>query len=475
MHHNFRVVIFCLFLSLPLFVAGQGTGNSPFSQFGLGDLTFNNGNVRNMGMGYAGVSSRHHYFVNLANPALLPNNRTPKKPRPNHTYKYWDYYRNQTIDSTVKLEFAVTYQQIGVQTTKGNQSTGGMNLSYLTFALPLTKTWATAIGIQPYSTVNYGLSYSAPVTGNPSVSTQTSNSGRGGIYKIFWSNGVGITQNLSVGLETSLLYGNINQDNSSTISDFSVQSFGFKRRNSYSGVNFKPGINFRKEIIKVYHDTVPELDSTGEVIRKKLVRKTKSSGIFYNIGLTYDLNASMRVRQDLNLYNINTSNVITMDTTIASGKYKAQLPPVVRLGFSLDVPLRWSVSADVFYGAWSVYKPNIPNYTDTMANSYGFNIGGEFAPGPMKLRSKTFRLGFSYIKTPVIYMGTQLEDLSVSIGATIPFGRRSPTTPVIPRVNVAVIGGQRGDLKTFGIREQYLKFQLGILINEKWFNKRKIY
>lgn len=475
MYHNFRIVILCLFLSLPVVLMGQGTGNSPFSQFGIGDLGNNNGNVRNMGMGTSGVSAAHPYFINLANPALLPNKRTAKKPRPNHTYKYWDFYRNQRVDSTVKLDFAVTYQQRGIQTAKGYDNTGGMNISYFAFALPLSKTWATSLGIQPYSSVNYSLTTSSTVTGDSNTAVNYSNSGKGGIYKIFWSNGVGITQNLSLGLETAFLYGNINDEYFTNIPSISVKSYGFRRQVSYSAMSFKPGIHFRREIVKAYKDTVSETDSAGMPL-KKLVRKTKSSGMFYNIGFTCELNSSLNISNDLHYYVMDNTNRITSDTTIQdpdTKKSSAQLPPVFKLGLSLDVPFKWTIAADLFYSDWSTFQTTLSN--DRFGKSYGISLGGEFTPGQPKMRSKTYRLGFSYVKTPVLYLGSQLDDVSISIGGTIPFGRRNPTSPIISRVNIAVIGGQRGNIQDFGLREQYIKLHLSLLINEKWFNKRKIY
>jgi hypothetical protein len=475
MYHNFKVIILCLFVAFPITLMGQGTGNSPFSQFGIGDLSNNNGNVRNMGMGYAGISAGHPYFVNLSNPALLPNKRTAKKARPNHSYKSWDFYRNQTVDSTVKLDFALTYQQRGIQSANGYDNTGGMNISYFSFAIPLSKTWSTSLGIQPYSSVNYNLTSSSTVTGDSATTVNYTTSGKGGIYKIFWSNGVGITQNLSLGLETAFLYGNINNEYFANIPSISTKSYGFKRQVSYSAMSFKPGAHFRREIIQSYTDTIFEKDSSGIPI-KTLVRKTKSSGMFYNIGFTCELNSSMNVMNDLHYYVIDNSNRISNDTTIqdpGTEKSSAQIPPVFKLGFSIDVPFKWTIAADVFYSDWSVYRSSFAG--DRFGSSYGINLGGEFTPGQTKLRSRTYRLGFSYLKTPVIYLGKQLDDISASIGATIPFGRRNPTSPILSRVNIAVIAGQRGSVQDFGLQEQYIKVHLGLLINEKWFNKRKIY
>jgi hypothetical protein len=472
MYHSFKVLIFCLLLSSPLLLSGQGTGNSPFSQFGIGDLTNNNGSVRNMGMGYAGVSARNHYFINLLNPALLSNLKTAKKARPNHLYKYHDYYRNQYIDSTVKIDFSVNYQRRSIQTPNGYETSGGMNVAYLAFALPLSRTWATSVGIYPVSSANYNINYSDTIK-NTSLIADNSYSGKGGIYKMFWAHGFGITENLSVGLESAFVFGNINNQSSSTISDLSTNSYGFKTQNRYSSFSFKPGLNFRREIVKVYHDTLYEEDSTGQK-KTILVKKTKSSGAFYNIGFTCDYFSTMNIHQDKNLYVVTNTNIIRNDTTIESNKFKAKIPPTYRLGFSIDKPLRWTVAADVFYAPWSIYKS--PVSTDTLGNSYGFTIGGEFTPGILKLKSKTYRLGFTYMKLPMIYNGSQLDDVSVSIGGTIPFGvKKSTQSGILPRLNVAIVAGQRGNISDFGIKEQYIKVFLGIVINEKWFNKRKIY
>jgi hypothetical protein len=476
MYSSFRVIIFCLALASPFLGYGQGTGNSPFSQFGIGDMLSQNGSVRNMGMGTAGVSARHHYFVNLQNPALLSNLKTRKKPRPNHTYLYNEFYYNQRVDSTVKIDFGLTYQYRGIHTGAGSENASGANLAYLAFALPLSKTWATSIGLQPFSSVNYDLTYTAPVIGDPNTSATNTTSGRGGTYKLFWGHGVGLTHNLSVGLEAAYIFGNINTHYTSDINTFSTKSYGFRGQEAHNALSIKPGILFRREIVKAYKDTIYEKDTLGEYTIKKLVRKTKSSGAFYNIGLTYDFYSAMQIRKQMDLYIVENTNVIYQDTTIQPAqKYKAQLPPSVRLGFSIDKPMRWTIAADVFYTGWSAYKPSFSS--DTMSDSYGFSIGGEFTPGEqLKLRSKTYRLGFAYQKTPITYNGHQLDDISVSIGATVPFGRRASSwSAILPRLNVAVVAGQRGSIAGVGLNEQYIKGYLSIMINEKWFNKRKIY
>ncbi len=446
MYHSSRVLIFCLLVSFPFLAGAQGTGNSPFSQFGVGDLLFNNGNLRNIGMGYSGISSRHHEYVNFINPALLPNLRSPRTSRLNHTYRNWDHYRNLKVDSTVKIDFALQYQNRSIQTPNGYENASGMNVAYLTFSMPLSKTWGTSLGIVPFSSVNYNIVYNEPVIGKPAQTASVQNKGTGGLYKIFLSNGVGITKNLSVGLETAFLYGNINNELFSTVSDISTKNFGFSRQTTYSSFGFKPGVLFRREIIKSYYDTTYRADSSGRLTVPEIIKKTKSTGAFYNFALTYDMFTTMNIARSLNLYVLDASNRIAMDTTVETNKYTTKLPSTLRLGFSLDEPMCWAFSADAFYTPWSNYSTGFS--TDTLANAYGFSIGGEYTRCPydkknnkrvVKETSKTYRIGFSYMKTPVIYRNRQLDDVSFSICGTLPLGKKKRdhseriTMPVRPK------------------------------------------
>jgi hypothetical protein len=457
MQLSFKVLIFWLCLSFPLLLRGQGTGNSPFSQFGIGDITNNYGSVRNIGMGSSGVSARNYQYINFLNPALLTNL------------------------SFVKIDFALNYQSKSIQ-ANGYENASGMNVAYLNFALPISKSWGSALGIVPYSTVNYNLTYNAGIVGKPNTTTTIQNNGKGGVYKLFWSNGFDLTKNknLSVGLETAYLFGNINNEQFSTIPILSTKNYGFKRQSTYSAFGFKPGIQFRRQISigNIEKDTVYRQDSTGnKVAVPRTERVRKKTGVFYSVGLTYDFFTTLNIARSLNLYTLDATNHIALDTTVETNKYTAKLPSTFRLGATLDAPLKWTIAADVFYSPWGNYKNGFTS--DTMANSYGLNIGGEFSRF-LRETSKTYRIGFSYLKTPVIYHNHQLDDMSLSIGTSIPVGKKKKgmevqIMPIRAKLNLALVLGQRGNISDFGIKEQYVKVYFSFLINQKWFEKSKIY
>lgn len=457
MYRNFSLLFFAGLLSITFGVFGQGTGNNPYSAIGIGDLENNYGSVRNIGMGSTGISARNHQFINFLNPALLGNNKGIR------------------LDSTVKMEYAGTAQFRGLNAPSGSETSQGVNIQYFSLFFPVSKVWGTAIGLQPYSAVQYDISYSKTVTGGATGDTANyQNSGHGGLYKLFFSNGVGLSKTISVGLEASYLFGNITESVSAALPSAGITNEGFKQITSYSNLYLKPGIRYRKELYKTIVDTVRTYDSISFENKVFVKIYKKPTGIFVNGAFTCDYNSAAKIQQSTSLYNVSVNNIVVLDTAVTTKKYAASLPPSFRFGLSIDKFMKWNIAADISYAAWSKFNPG---YTaNQLGDSYTVALGGEFTPGELKLKSRTYRLGFSYTKSPIVIEGKQLNDISVSLGATVPFGRRATSmSAILPKVNIAIVVGQRGNNVAGTITEQYVKAFVSVLINDKWFNKRKIY
>ena len=141
------------------------------------------------------------------------------------------------------------------------------------------------------------------------------------------------------------------------------------------------------------------------------------------------------------------------------------------------------LNADLCLTNWSALNASGENSLsgtgledDTLFDTWGLNIGGEFTPG-IKRRSKTYRLGFAYTQLPVKIQGQKLNDMSFSIGSSIPFGKLKKTETgqqVLPRINLALVMGQRGTTNYGLLKENYFRLHASLLINEIWFQKRKI-
>ena len=107
---------------------------SPYSRFGLGDLSGNN-NAWNFSLGQTGIALRSSSHVNYTNPA---------------SYGGFD---------SLAFVFEGGFSAESVRLTSRLQSTSRSyaSLGYLSFGLPVTKWWKTAVGLVPFSDVGYNV------------------------------------------------------------------------------------------------------------------------------------------------------------------------------------------------------------------------------------------------------------------------------------------------------------------------------
>ena len=100
-------------------------------------------------------------------------------------------------------------------------------------------------------------------------------------------------------------------------------------------------------------------------------------------------------------------------------------------------------------------------------------VGGEITPNPeaKKLFSMTtYRLGAYYGKDYIQINGNDVTYVGGSVGASFPL-KRSYTQ--FGRLNTALDIGQRGNIKNGMAREFFVKFTVGVSLNDIWFTKRK--
>jgi hypothetical protein len=385
------------------------------------------------------------------------------------------------FEATTKFEMGFATHIRTMRSESISDRSFGTNINSINLAFPLSKTWGTAIGLSPYSTVDYNIDESEVLSGS---TITTRREGRGGIYKLYWSNGWGITRWATVGLESSILYGNINDVVLTNISDLNTLNSGFKIRSQYQGIQLKPGLSAHKELFKKQHDSVWVQTPYGAQKRDTVLKV--STGYVLNVGITYDYAGTMNLNRELNLYSLTSANSIQDDSTISETSYKLSMPGSWRAGISVERKVTpktnysWMINTDLSLTNWSVMKPSDLIGTalegDTLANTWGLHIGGEFTPG-IKRRSKTFRIGYTMTQLPVQLQGQRISDRALTLGASIPFGKIRKTeagTQVLPRINLALVLGSRGNASNGLLKENYVRIHASLLINEIWFHKRRL-
>lgn len=479
-------------LSISFFVAivssAQGLGNSPYSRVGIGDLMTYKGNIRNMGMGYAGSSLSSKDYMNVLNPAGLAN------------------FKGQINDSLVKFDVGFTIQHQSFKTGETHTTTSGANINNIAFTFPVSKVFTSGIMLCPLSIVQNKYSFKDTLANDPNnYSAWYKYLGNGGVYQLQWMNGMGITKNLALGMTVGYNFGSITQEATTQLitdpnSTDLENEVGSLKKTNYSGLSFKPGVLYKKQLFERKKYTYSTIDSTivyaADGTPYYSVDTTFSDSIYrkvtpinFKFGASAELFPGVKATETQSLFIRNPKNLLTSDSTVSKTKSTSYFPTTYRIGASFEKPGFWLVAADFAYTDWSNFDKNKAKDSELNSSSYTFALGGEIMPrnfvkNTNKIyrghRVKTYRAGFSYTATPVNIVGKTLYDYAFSIGASIPVGVRSKGSqntayvPILPKVNIALVVGQRTTFTMTELSETYVRLHLSMTLYDKWFHKRRI-
>jgi hypothetical protein len=421
-----RYFFFLIFIVSSTAALGQAA-STPFSTFGIG-VPYGNALIQNHGMGGIGVSQPQYWSVNNMNPALL-------------VYNYYTVFQAGALVESRNLK----------SDTVSQKSVNG-NLNYLVIAFPVKAgKWATSVGLMPFTSVNYKLLYQDQVidndTGLPIDTVGVIEQGSGGINQFYWSNGVRLHEDWSVGIKASYLFGSVNTDYSNTLlrSSQTVPFIIAVNEQTYvKDFRFTGGLSFSK-------------DSIG---RKEDFRL--SAGFVYNFSA--DLNAK---KNTLVERRVSSGDPVTSDTLI-NNSGSINIPESFTVGVSLSKGVNWSAGIEFSAQDWS--KTNIINEKEEeLSKGWRISAGGEFTPDHLSasnyLKRVTYRVGMSYEKQPFLINNNQLKDLGINFGFSLPTGRSS--------VDWGVRIGKLGDKSKNVLEESYYKIYFGISFSDTWFIKRK--
>ncbi len=398
---------------------------SPYSRFGIGDITGNT-NAWNLSMGGIGIGISSSSHINFSNPA---------------SYTGFDstsfLFEGGFIGSQVKL------------TTNIQSSTRSYgSLGYLLFGIPITKWWKSSIGLTPFSEVGYQIATFQTMQDVGRVSRVYS--GEGGINRFYWGNGFAITKNLSIGVNAAYLFGNMNREAMAIYPD-SLFFANVKVDNNITinSFYFTYGLQYRFNLKKNSHLTT---------------------------GITFSPETRMKATTDMlaQTFFLSTSGSEYFKDTIAFINQingRIVVPATVGAGFSFEKTDKWLAGADVKWQNWKRYSAF--GLSDSLVNSLAINAGIELLPDINSysnyLKRIRYRFGGSYNNTYLTLRGQHIREYSVSLGLGLPL-RNSKTA-----LNLGLQFGTRGTTDAGLISETALRFVIGFTIYEKWFVKRKYY
>ncbi|MFZ1808361.1 MAG: hypothetical protein WAU36_14115 [Cyclobacteriaceae bacterium] len=405
----------------PLESIGQAA-KTPFSSFGIGE-TFGNGLTHNQGMAGLGISNPEYWHLNNVNPALL------------------------VFNTITVFEAGFVGEQRTAKGVNASEKAGSGNLNYLAMGFPIKRNkWGMSVGLMPYSSVNYQLNYQDEIV-NSTETVNVVESGSGGVNQLYWSNGVSLHPNVSVGFKGTYYFSAIVNQFASTLTESNqlVQyATNIYDRQSFGGIGFSGGASFHK-------------DSIG----RKDFR--------INVGLVYDFNSDINTKFYQRLERRNTTGIIDSTTTVNNIPSTTTIPQSIGAGISFGKELQWLVGADFTY----VDYTNFRDFNGSLAggkSGWQFALGGKITPdaGSISnyLKRMTYQTGISLSEAPYLINGNALKDFGINFGLTLPVSR-------ISSLDLAIKVGKRGNLQTNTIEENYFKLYFGVTFNDQWFIKRR--
>ena len=412
--------------SLTTSAFAQSNTNSPYSQFGLGDLTDQSVSF-NKGMNGVGLAMRRGNEVNPMNPASY-----------------------SAIDSLTMLFDAGLSGQItnyNENGTKLNGKSGGFD--YVVGLFRAFKNVGISFGVLPYYNIGYKY-YSTEKLNDAQTTVATTNEGSGGMHQLFIGTGIRPIKPLSIGVNLSYLWGEYNR---SIASSSSSSINALTKQYSADISSYKLDIGAQLELPISKNDNI-------------------------TLAATWTPGHSLKADPELSIINTNSS-ISKSDTTTFKIANGLSIPTAFGFGLAYNHALNLRVGADLQIQKWgSVDYPDYTNGTyalksGLLKDSYRFNLGAEWTPRPLGrkfLQRVRYRAGVG-MATPYYYINGKEgpKEISASLGFGIPIMNGYNARSILS-ISGQFVHRSADNL----IKENMFRLNIGFTFNEKWFAKWKV-
>lgn len=418
--------------------------NSPFSRFGLGDLS--NSYFTAMGaMGGYTTAYNDPFHINLSNPASLA------------------YLKSTAFEVGLS---AKSSRLNDVGNESGSFISG--NLEYLALGFPLKNTlnqvldrknspwqFGSAISLQPYSVVGYDI---ITVDVNEGTGSTTNVlKGTGGTYRFNWGTAARYN-NIAVGINMGYQFGKITN---SRLVSFDTLSFSyfteFRNDLSITGFVWNVGLQYTYEFKKANKEGVKIPDGRRFIF-----------GITGNNKRSFTSTSTNYIKRENFYYPGAIVDTILYEP---EKELKGVLPSALSLGIAYEDFNKVKLGIEYSISKWGKYTNEAK--PDILSDTWRFAIGGEFIPNATSynryLKKVRYRAGFYTGTDARSLQGEQLKYSAITFGLGMPI---IMSRQRVSFVNLSFEYGTAG-LKDV-LNEKYFKFTLGFTLNDNsWFFKRK--
>lgn len=403
-------------------------GYSPYSIFGLGDLS-KNGSAYNASMGGIGIGDRNIRYINYLNPAAVTARQM----------------KSFMMDFGIRQDnvYYAARPDGGDNTLRSVSNV--FNMDHIVLSFPLWKHSAFKFGITPYSSTGYRFrsKESKDEILAEMGDIEYYQLGQGGLSKAFFGAGVTLFNRLSLGVDGEYLFGNITRYTAATFTTSSAyRSINSGWNYSLHGFGARFGAQYEQPL---------------------------GSRISATVGAVYALGCKVGGEMNRFAYGtLSSTDTIVNKTTVIDG-YK--IPAEFGAGITLRArDESWMAGFDYTDQDWSkgVMDP-VTGAGFSPARTRAFRAGFEFTPNRYDMRYRykhiTYRAGAYHEKSYYSLNGMQVAATGLTLGISFPVFR------YFNSMNFGIDIGQRGSLSGNLVRERYFKFNVSFALHDIWFLK----
>ncbi|WP_373518962.1 hypothetical protein [Pricia sp.] len=403
---------------------------SPYSYFGLGDIR-ESSTVENQMMGGIGVYA-DSIHINLNNPAA---------------YSKLGVQAGDNFGITTYTA-GVSHKQLRFKSFTEEQSSSVTNLDYLALGLSLKKGLGLGFGIRPYTSVGYNFEDLRGAEGSRILNEY---SGEGGLNKVYASLGYEFLKDWSLGVTVNYNFGTITSERVQSTEN--VQ-FGAKdtRSSRINGIDLNYALNYTPAIDK-NHTLFTSLRVNTQA--NLSARNTKQIGSF-----------SLTTSQDIEVIDVNLEAQGLKDTGV-------KIPTTTTLGVGYGENMKWFLGVEYSFQKLDDLSNEFLEIDNLVYdNASTIALGGFYIPDRNSfesyLKRVTYRAGFRYDQTGMVINDKDIKNLGITFGIGLPLGNG------LSNLNLGFELGRKGTSAADLIEESYFKVNIGLSLNDQWFQKRKI-
>ncbi len=426
--------------------------NSPYSRYGLGDLTPNT-NIVNRGMGSFSAGYADPLSINFNNPASY-----------SAFLSYFEQRTKKAASGRVVFDVGLNFDNHTLREGNAPEKFTSSNalFSYMQIGVPLKKDWGLNFGLRQLSKISYKINHIErlynPVTGLSIDSAITEFTGDGGSFLATTGTGFAI-KNFSIGVNFGYLFGKKEYSTKRAFINDTVEynSSNHSTKTSFGNIFANAGIQYKIDL------------------NKKLLLRLGAYG-----NLKQNLNAEQDVVRET--FTRTASGDVRLDSVYEQNNVKGKIiyPSGYGLGFVLEKKpdqqnnkyTTWLLGVDFVQNNWNEYR--FYGNADLVQNNWELRAGGQIRPEPKKnyFSNVSYRGGF-FIGQDYINVGKKLPLAGISFGMGLPlanYNRLALGQASI--INLSLEYVKRGNNDNL-LKENIFRVSVGLSLSDLWFGKHK--